>query len=217
MARLYGCANRPHLSEMTKDDVRQPRQARALKTRGRLLDAVSALAVDPEASLTTSEIAAAAGVSVGSVYRYFEDGDAAVLCAYDEALGRVNGRWFGALPDLVGLAPRAQARAFLDAYLKSAEQEPNYAALLRHARRRRTAETEYAVNIETPESHAAFASLFGLPNRPEQMATIKLLKFVTQRLTDLYFSAAAEERAAIAEEIVAYTAGVLERLRNGAV
>lgn len=199
---------------MSKGPVQEPQQTRAAQTRDAILDAVAELAKDPDATITTSAIAAQANVAVGTIYRYFEDGGKAVLAAYDRALNSLNGRWFAGLPDLVGLSPKAQAQAFLDTYLACARHEPAYVDLLRHARRHRSAEAEFILNTETPESHAAFAEIFSLKMDPAQRTTIKLLKFISQRMMDLYFIADEEERDAIGNELVCYTTDVLTRLRD---
>ncbi len=200
---------------MTPRKGRHPRQARALETRDAVLDAVTALAMDqPTRPVTTTAIAARAHVAVGTVYRYFENEEAAVLAAYDRALERLHGRWFGGLPALRGLTAEEQAAALFQTYVDSAAKEPAYVPLLRQARRHRTAEAEYAANVETPESHRAFADIFGLPIDPSRITHVKLLKFVTLRLMDLYFLAADQERPAIAAEVRAYAADALSRLRS---
>lgn len=57
--------------------VRTPRQARAVKTRARLLEAAErAFSELGYAATTTKEIASRAGVATGTVYQYFVDKDA---------------------------------------------------------------------------------------------------------------------------------------------
>ncbi|HXV93477.1 MAG TPA: TetR/AcrR family transcriptional regulator [Pseudonocardia sp.] len=56
---------------------RRPRQARSRQTVARVLDAAAALLEESgHAALTTNEVAARAGVSIGSLYQYFADKDA---------------------------------------------------------------------------------------------------------------------------------------------
>jgi AcrR family transcriptional regulator len=51
-----------------------PIQDRAIATRQRILDAAQTVAVAKGAfRATTADVASAAGVSIGTVYRYFED------------------------------------------------------------------------------------------------------------------------------------------------
>ncbi len=68
-----------------KSHVRQPVQARAKETRGRILEAAAAVfdALGYEKT-TTHAIAERAGVSVGSLYAYFKDKDALVTELFDE-------------------------------------------------------------------------------------------------------------------------------------
>lgn len=65
--------------------VRQPTQRRARETRGKLLEAAARLFGDLGFErATTHAIAEAAGVSVGSLYAYFEDKEALLLELFDQ-------------------------------------------------------------------------------------------------------------------------------------
>lgn len=77
--------------EMLKPLRKQPRQARAEATIAAIVEAAAQiLERDGEEAATTAAIAARAGVSIGSVYQYFEDRDAilaAVIRRDREAVG----------------------------------------------------------------------------------------------------------------------------------
>lgn len=68
-------------SRKTLDPLRKtPTQSRALKTREAIVEAAfQILTKEGEAAVTTNRIAERAGVSVGSVYQYFNDKDAILL------------------------------------------------------------------------------------------------------------------------------------------
>jgi AcrR family transcriptional regulator len=68
-------------SRKTPDPLRKtPTQSRALKTREAIVEAAfQLLTKEGEAAVTTNRIAERAGVSVGSVYQYFNDKDAILL------------------------------------------------------------------------------------------------------------------------------------------
>ncbi len=199
---------------MADKGPKEPEQHRARETRVRLVAAVERLAVrlDGESLPSSSEIAAEAGVAVGTLYRYFKNADDLILEAFDHAHERVNGCWFQGLPELKGKSSRARAKAFLETYRVCAAQEPAYVHLLKLARQIRSVSEEIALNIETPETHRAFAALFDIKPTPRNLSTIRLLKFTTQQLMSVYFVADEADRVAIGKEIEAYTEQALDRL-----
>ena len=83
---------------------RVPRQARSRERLARMLDAAEALLVsEGPAALTTTRVAAAAGVSVGSLYQYLPDKEAIV-----EALaGRYLAEFEALMQQLAEQAPFA--------------------------------------------------------------------------------------------------------------
>ncbi len=80
-----------------------PRQPRALKTRKKLLEALERLLKKTDfEKIAVTDIAKAAGVSVGSVYAHFKDKDAFLSALIDLWRGRVRDRLSEALAaDLV--------------------------------------------------------------------------------------------------------------------
>lgn len=78
----------------TPPDLRpriRPVQARALRSRRRVLDAAHALlkAEGPH-RLTTAAIAAASGVSVGALYRFFPNKESIICQLYEEKLDQIR-------------------------------------------------------------------------------------------------------------------------------
>ncbi|MEM6415528.1 MAG: TetR/AcrR family transcriptional regulator [Pseudomonadota bacterium] len=199
---------------MADKDAKEPEQHRARETRAGLVAAVERLAarLNGESLPSSSEIAAEAGVAVGTLYRYFKNADDLMLEAFDDAHERVNGCWFQGLPELKGKSSRVRAKAFLKTYRVCAEQEPAYVHLLKLARQIRSVSEEMALNVDTPESHQAFAALFDIKPTPTNLSTIRLLKFTTQQLMNVYFVADEADRVAIGKEIEAYTEQALDRL-----
>jgi AcrR family transcriptional regulator len=107
---------------------RVPRQARSRERLQRMLDAAEALLVsDGAAALTTTRVAAAAGVSVGSLYQYLPDKEAIV-----EALANRYLAEFEAL--MVDVAERAAASEdpvgmLIDTFAQRYRDRPGYRAL----------------------------------------------------------------------------------------
>lgn len=103
---------------------KEPRQRRAAETRARILDAAGVVFEEHGyAHGTTNRIAAAAGLSIGSLYQYFPNKDAILVelvdvhidagtRALEDALASVATPAGGVVPldDLVGAAVRALVR-----------------------------------------------------------------------------------------------------------
>ena len=111
---------------------RVPRQARSRERLARMLDAAEALLVaEGPGALTTTRVAAAAGVSVGSLYQYLPDKEAIV-----EALaGRYLAEFEALMEALAEEAAAAPERwtdpvgRLLDAFVQRYRDRPGYRAL----------------------------------------------------------------------------------------
>jgi AcrR family transcriptional regulator len=106
---------------------RVPRQARSRERLARMLDAAEALLVsEGPAALTTTRVAAAAGVSVGSLYQYLPDKEAIV-----EALaGRYLAEFEALMEELAAQAPfEDPVGTLIDAFATRYRERPGYRAL----------------------------------------------------------------------------------------
>ena len=109
---------------------RVPRQARSRERLRRLLDAAEALLVaEGPGALTTTRVAEAAGVSVGSLYQYLPDKEAIV-----EALaGRYLAEFEGLMDELAATAPDGgwadPVGTLVDAFARRYRERPGYRAL----------------------------------------------------------------------------------------
>lgn len=110
---------------------RKPSQRRGIEKIERLLDAAAAL-LDEQgpAALTTSALAARAGISVGTVYHYFED----VGAVLDALVARHLARAAALIESQAANAAQAQDAgqlidALLDAYIEFFRQEPGLRAV----------------------------------------------------------------------------------------
>lgn len=105
-------------SSATASPRKRPRQRRSRELVGRILDAAARIfSEDGYRATTTNDVAAAAGVSIGSLYQYFPNKDALLVGLaerhLDEALpmvARVGADLRAASPD-----PEATCRAFVAA------------------------------------------------------------------------------------------------------
>ena len=103
---------------------RVPRQARSRERLARMLDAAEELLVTEGAqALTTTRVAAAAGVSVGSLYQYLPDKEAIV-----EALAnRYLAEFEDLMEELAELAPFEDPVGHLvDAFARRYRERPGY-------------------------------------------------------------------------------------------
>jgi AcrR family transcriptional regulator len=111
---------------------RVPRQARSRERLARMLDAAEELLVaEGPGALTTTRVASAAGVSVGSLYQYLPDKEAIV-----EALaGRYLAEFEGLMEALAEEASAAPERwtdpvgRLLDTFVQRYRERPGYRAL----------------------------------------------------------------------------------------
>jgi AcrR family transcriptional regulator len=106
---------------------RVPRQARSRERLARMLDAAEELLVaEGPAALTTTRVAAAAGVSVGSLYQYLPDKEAIV-----EALaGRYLAEFEALMEELAAHAPfEDPVGTLIDAFAARYRERPGYRAL----------------------------------------------------------------------------------------
>ena len=100
---------------------RQPRQERALEKVGLMLEAaMRILAKDGLAGLTTNRVAEVAGVSIGTLYQYFNDKSEIVDALAQRELQALSDSVLAALTGPAPAAPgdrvRAVVRAVLGAY-----------------------------------------------------------------------------------------------------
>jgi AcrR family transcriptional regulator len=109
---------------------RVPKQQRSRALVARVLDAADRLlAADPGGTLTTTRLAAEAGVSVGALYQYFPDTGAIVA-----ALARRHMNAFeGLLEEAIAATPEGDwsdpAGTLLDLFATRYRAEPGYRAL----------------------------------------------------------------------------------------
>ena len=100
---------------------RRPQQGRALEKVGLMLEAATRI-LDKQglAGLTTNRVAEVAGVSIGTLYQYFDDKTALLDALAERELKALSDSVMGALtgpaPTEAGGRMRAVVRAVLDAY-----------------------------------------------------------------------------------------------------
>lgn len=194
-----------------------PVQPRALRTRAALLAAVEALvATEGAAAVTTTRVAEAAGVSVGTLYRYFADRDDLVLAAYDGTVERIVTACAEELANLpADVAVDDAARRLLGIYLAAAEAIPSHSGLLKAMRAVRPVEADQgnAYSGVVDEILAPFLARFGKPGAAPDPLRLNLLNVLMSTLIDLYLvTRSAEERAVLRDEIEAHMLLAVARL-----
>jgi AcrR family transcriptional regulator len=197
-----------------------PVQDRALRTRAALLSSVEALvAEEGAAAVTTTRVADAAGVSVGTLYRYFADRDDLLLAAYDGTVERIVSVCAGALESLPdGLSVEDAARRLLAVYLAAAEAIPAHAGLLKAMRAVRPVEADHdnAHSGVIEEILAPFLARFAAPGTKADPMRLNLLNVLMSTLVDLYLvTRSPADRAALREEIEAHMLLAVARLDIG--
>lgn len=194
----------------------EPRQARALKTRSALLDAVEALvASEGPASVTTTRLAATTGVSVGTIYRYFADREALLLAAYDATVTRIVARCADALDGLHGTTPVGHAATrLLGIYLDTADAIPGHAGLLAAMRSIRPIEADQSGNNEASivsDILAPFLAKFAPGTAPDS-SRLHFMNVLIGTMVDLYLvTADPQERQHLRAEIDAHMLLALQR------
>ncbi|SDH61935.1 TetR/AcrR family transcriptional regulator [Agrococcus jejuensis] len=103
-----------------------PTPGQATETAHRLLDAAASLIWDRGIErLTTTDVAARARVSVGTVYRYFEDREALIRTLYERNVMRMRDALVDAAVTSHG-SLAADVRALLDTYVRMHRTIPAY-------------------------------------------------------------------------------------------
>jgi AcrR family transcriptional regulator len=102
-----------------------PRQARSRETVERIVAAARTVLVDDGYErFSTNRVAAAAGVSPGSLYQYFPDKQSVLDVVIDRYWQDLATRIEGSLGDRVGELSPGSARGVLDALLSALEADP---------------------------------------------------------------------------------------------
>ncbi|WP_197435020.1 TetR/AcrR family transcriptional regulator [Nitratireductor arenosus] len=198
-----------------------PRQPRARQTRAALIEATEILvAREGEAAVTTSRVAAACGVAVGSVYRYFADRDALLLAAYDDTVARIVAACAAALERLDPTTPvDVAARMMLEHYLTAADAVPAHVGLLRVMRRLRPVEHDQgqAENRIVGDLLGPFLARFAPAIPTPDPHALAFLNALLGTLVDLYLvEDRADIRLRLRDDIEAHMVLALGRILAGA-
>lgn len=195
-----------------------PVQNRALRTRATLLETVEEIvAAEGAAAVTTTAIAERAGVSVGTLYRYFADREALLLAAYDATVGRIVGTCAETLGNLSkDFSVDEAARRLLGTYLDAAEAIPSHAGLLQAMRAIRTIEADQSRSNDIAIIGDLFAPFLEkyAPGTLADPSRLHFMYVLVGNLIDLYLvtPGTPAARAAMRREIEAHTLLALERM-----
>lgn len=116
---------RSHSAGKARPDGRRrvPRQSRAHVTLASILEATERLAArDGFHRLETARIAAAAGISIGSLYQYFANLEAIVLALYEERTAEIARAMKTAMVSIVDQPPEVALPGVMDLILRLHER-----------------------------------------------------------------------------------------------
>lgn len=194
-----------------------PRQSRAVQTRRKLLEAVERIvAAEGPDAVTTTRLAQALGVAVGTIYRYFDDREALLLAAYDSTVERIVAdcaRVLGRLPR--DLSTAQAGGVLLAAYLSAAEAVPAHVGLLRAMRAIRPIEADQKGDAQQGIMYELFMPFLAryLPDVTSvAKAKLTFLAVMIGTMVDHYLMADPADRPMLRREIEAHIALLATRI-----
>lgn len=202
---------------VSRPEKASPIQSRARATRAALLSAVERIVIaQGAAAVTTTSISAAGGVSVGTIYRYFEDRNAMLLAAYDASVARIVRHCAIEMERFPGDLPLEQAALrLLSLYLTTADADPAHPGLLKAMRSIRPVDADQGGGNEVSITHDLIAPFLTrhIGSAGPQPAILHFLNVLLGTLVDLYLvTPQGPDRSSIREEIEAHTLLALARL-----
>ena len=118
-------------SQVKTTPRKAPRQERAKATVETILAATARILVKHGYDgLTTNAVAAAAGVSIGSLYQYFPNKEALVAALIEDHIERMTAAIFSELSRVQALPLAAQVRAVIDLLIRAHSVEPKLQRVL---------------------------------------------------------------------------------------
>ncbi len=200
---------------------RTPLQPRSQHTVARILDAAGSLLTQmPLDDVTTTRIAAAAGLSIGALYRFFPDKqniiDAIAVRHVEEFRAALEAGVMPAiereLADLANFDPAKILDRVVDAYVDYLDAHPDFRNISfgRHISAA-TRERESSPSVGLPAMLKSFMlERLGLPNSPELDLMLRMVSEAGDRLIAYaYEQPTREERARIVSEMKKMLAGYL--------
>jgi AcrR family transcriptional regulator len=200
---------------------RSPVQLRSQQTVQRVLDAASALLSQlPLEDVTTTRIAAEAGLSIGALYRFFPDKqtiiDAIAVCHVEQFKAELESTVMKALErelaDLAAFNPARMLDSVVDAYILYLDAHPDFRAISfgRHISRT-TKEREASPNVGLPALLKNFMlQRLGIPNTPELDRSLRVVSEAGERLIAFaYEQPTREERNRVISDMKRMLSGYL--------
>src|SRR4051794_23799083 len=102
---------------------KNPSQERSRQTVARIVDAAGrVLIADGYEHASTKRIAAAAGVSPGSLYQYFPNKEALVIATVEQMVDELAENFIAGLPNVADAGPEGSLTAMLDTLLDAMDE-----------------------------------------------------------------------------------------------
>jgi AcrR family transcriptional regulator len=200
---------------------RSPVQGRSLRTVQRVLDAASSLLEQmPLEELTTTRIAAEAGLSIGALYRFFPDKqsiiDAVAVGHIEEFRDSLEDTVLKAIEremaDLATFDPAKVLDRVVDAYIVYLDAHPDFRTIsFGHHISVATKEREASPDVGLPALLKNFMlQRLGIPNTPDLDLMLRIASEAGERLIEYaYEQPTREDRDRIVSEMKKMLAGYL--------
>ena len=168
-------------------------------------------------STTTNHIAAAAGISPGSLYQYFPDKNAIVEKVIDRYVGELSARMSRAFLGALGSDAATAVRTIITAMIDAFEENPGLLRVLieQVPRASDSARATFARHMDDMMATAILSYPSRDPERPVATTAWILVRTAEHVTISYVLERPPQERAAVINELTILIAGYLEHRSHG--
>lgn len=192
--------------------TRAPQQERSRRTVDRILLAADRLIAEHGSAVTTTAVAADAGVSVGALYRFFPDKHAIGQALADRYLD-VAGKRFGQIIDDVDSLDEVPdaLRSVIEVASQLALEHPGYYRLTNEVRPDESGSVGHAVRVAMIDTFDSVLVALGASHEPQVRRAAVTMAIETVRHTLAIAPATEPERSIVISELVDMVVTYAER------